>query len=178
VKIRSVAANNRKKAFEIRTYKQVYGFPYALTDPRPGPDDAVERVYVDDELGREGFTYVLASGREGSVHVDSVLEYNRDPSHMADLALYKLTLEARKRMDTSRLSKREVIRRLGTSASQLYRLLDPTNRRKSLRQLMSLLAVLGYEVDIGVAPSRSALRVCEPGVSDPRPGPRRGRKAK
>jgi hypothetical protein len=176
VKIRGVAANNRKKAFEIRTYKRVYDFPYALTDPRPGPDDTVERVYVDDELGREGFTYVLASGREGSVHVDSVLEYNRDPSYMADLALYKLTLEARKRMDSSALSKREVIRRLGTSASQLYRLLDPANNRKSLRQLMSLLAVLGYEVDIAVAPS-SASRVCEPGASKRYPGPGRGRKA-
>lgn len=175
MKIRGVAANNRKKAFEIRTYKRVYDFPYALTDPRPGPDDTVERIYVDDELGREGFTYVLASGREGSVHVDSVLEYNKDPSYIADLVLYKLTLEARKRMDSSRLSKREVIRRLGTSASQLYRLLDPANNRKSLRQLMSLLAVLGYEVEIEVARS-SALRVCEP--SERHPGPGRGRKAK
>jgi len=175
VKIRKVSANNRKKAFEIRTYKRVYDFPYALTDPCPGPDDAVERVFVDDELGREGFTYALASGREGSVHMDSVLEYNRDPSYMADLVLYKLTLEARKRMDASHLSKREVIRRLGTSASQLYRLLDPTNDRKSLRQLMSLLAVLGFEVNVGVVPS-SALRVCEPDSSGRGRG--RGRRAK
>ena len=177
MKIRRVAANNRKKTFEVRTYKRIYDFPYARTVPRPGPEDKVERVYVDDELGREGFTYVLVSGREGSVHMDSVLEYNRDPSYMADLALYKLTLEARKCMDSSRLSKREVIRRLGTSASQLYRLLDPTNNRKSLRQLMSLLAVLGYVVDIDVARS-SALRVCEPDVSELHPGPGRGRKAR
>ena len=177
MKIRRVSANNRKKAFEIRTYKRAYDFPYALTDPRPVPDDTVERVYVDDELGREGFTYVLASGKEGSVHIDSVLEYNRDPSYMADLALYKLTLEARKRMDSSHLSKREVMRRLGTSASQLYRLLDPTNNRKSIRQLVSLLAVLGYEVEMDVARS-STSRVCEPDVSEAPPGPGGRRNAK
>jgi hypothetical protein len=33
-------------------------------------------VFIDAELGGEAFTYVLASGREGTVHVDHVLEYN------------------------------------------------------------------------------------------------------
>jgi len=48
----------------------------------------------------------------------------------------------------SPLSKREIIRRLGTSAAQLYRLLDQTNYRKTVDQLVALLQVLNCEVDL------------------------------
>jgi len=64
--------------------------------------------------------------------------------------LYKLTIEAQKRLQASGLSKREVIRRLGTSASQFYRLLDQTNYRKSVDRLLSLLHVLDCDVDLVV----------------------------
>jgi hypothetical protein len=50
----------------------------------------------------------------------------------------------------SPLSKREIVRRLGTSAAQLYRLLDQTTYRKSLDQLWALLQVLNCDVDLVV----------------------------
>lgn len=53
-------------------------------------------------------------------------------------------------MAESPLSKREIVRRLGTSAAQLYRLLDQTNYRKSLDQLLALLQVLNCDVDVVV----------------------------
>ena len=52
-------------------------------------------VCVNDELGKEAFTYTLASGKEDTVHVEQVLDYNRDPRYMRNLLLYKLTLIAR-----------------------------------------------------------------------------------
>lgn len=107
-------------------------------------------MYVDPELGRGGFTYQLSSGAEGSVHIDSVLEYNEDPSYMAELTMYRLTQEARSRFEASERSARDVSRWLGTSPTQLYRLLDPTNYAKSLRQLISLLYLLGAEVEVEV----------------------------
>ena len=73
---------------------------------------------------------------------------------MRDLLLYKLTLEAQKRLGRSSLSRREVIRRLGTSAAQFYRLLDQTNYRKSLDQLISLLRILDCEVELVVKGGR------------------------
>jgi predicted XRE-type DNA-binding protein len=79
-----------------------------------------------------------------------VLEYNQDPAHLRDALLYKLTLEARKRVEASPLSKREIIRRLGTSAAQLYRLMDQTNYRKSIDQLLRLLHILDCDVDLVV----------------------------
>jgi hypothetical protein len=47
-------------------------------------------------------------------------------------------------------SKREIMRRLGTSAAQLYRLLDQTNYRKSVDQVLALLQVLNCEIDLVV----------------------------
>ncbi len=148
--IRSVAYNNRKKVFAVQISGRTLTFPYSKSAPPPTVRDPVRRVFVDEELGREGFGYVLASGRNGAVHVEQVLEYNEDPAHLRDLLLYKLTLEAQKRIDSSPLSKREVIRRLGTSATQLYRLLDQTNYRKSVDQLLLLLRVLDCDVDLVV----------------------------
>ena len=150
MKIQSVVANNRRRAFEVRTRRGTLVFPYSRAVPAPASADRIEEVYVDPELGREGFTYRLASGAEGSVHLDGVLEYNEDPSYMAELALYRLTLEAKKRFDTSGVSAREVARLLGTSPTQLYRLLDPTNYAKSLKQLVALLYLLGAEVELEV----------------------------
>jgi hypothetical protein len=150
VKIRGVVANNRRRLFEVQTGRGAMVFPYAETEPAPSPEDRLVEVFVDPELGREGFTYRLASGHEGSVHVDAVLEYNEDPSYMAELTLYRLTAEARERFESSGLSAREVARWLGTSPTQLYRLLNPTNYAKSLKQLLSLLYLLGAEVEVEV----------------------------
>ena len=150
MKILSVAANNRRHVFEVRTRRQAFVFPYAKADPLPSASDRIVEVFVDPELGREAFTFRLASGAEGSVPIDAVLEYNEDPSYMADLTLYRLTQEARSRLENSGLSTREVARSLGTSPTQLYRLIDPTNYTKSLRQLMALLYLLGCDVDVEV----------------------------
>ncbi len=150
MKIRRVKHNNHKKAFEVTTAKATYSFPYAKVEPPPRKDDPIASVVIDRELAREAFTYVLESGAEGSAHIDQVLEYNRDPSYMRDLMVYELTLEAKKRIDSSPLSRREIIRRLSTSPSQLYRLLDPTNYRKSIDQLLRLLHVLDCQVDVVV----------------------------
>jgi hypothetical protein len=155
VKITSVAANNRKRAFEVRTRQGNYLMPYLMLDPRPTARDKVRKVGADREFGNEAFTYVLESGLEGSVHLDSVLAYNDDPGYAADLLLYDLSLEAGRRFESSPFSVREVARRLGTSQAQLYRLLDPKNTTKSLRQMLALLHVLGCAVEVRVKPRSS-----------------------
>ncbi|MBI4266302.1 MAG: helix-turn-helix transcriptional regulator [Acidobacteria bacterium] len=150
MKIRSVMHNNRKKIFEVCTAKKKLVFPFSKADPAPTIQDPIAELCVDAEAGHEAFTYVLHSGRTGTVHIEQVLEYNQDPSYLRDLLLYRLTLEAQKRIAESQLSKREIVRRLGTSAAQLYRLLDQTNYRKSVDQVVALLQVLNCEVDLVV----------------------------
>jgi hypothetical protein len=151
MKIKKVIQNNRRRAFEVLTYREQYLFPYARLEVQPSRENPVTRVYVDKELGNEAFTYELESGYEGTVHIDHVLEYNGDPHYMRDFLLYKLTLAAQERVKSSSLSKRELIRRLGTSAAQFYRLLDQTNYKKSIDQLLALLHILDCEVDLVVS---------------------------
>ena len=150
MKIRGVTLNNRKKEFVVRTRSKTYVYPYARLHVRPTPKNRVAKVHVDKELANEGFTYILDSGKEGTIHIDQVLDYNQDPAHLKELLLYKLTIEAQKRVKSSALSKREIIRRLGTSAAQFYRLLDQSHYRKTIGQMMALLHILDCEIDIVV----------------------------
>ena len=148
MKISGVKSNNRRKAFEITAGRRTYVFPYAKLDVRPTAANKVADAYVDKEFGGEAFSYSLESGEEGTVHIDHVLEYNQDPAHMRDLLLYKLTLEAQRRVVRSALSRRELIRRLRTSPAQFYRLLDQTNYKKSVDQLLNLLRILDCDIDL------------------------------
>ena len=156
MKIATVRANNRRKAFDVTCAKGEFTFPYEKAEPRPSKDDPIVELFVDPELGNEGFSYVLASGADGCILLDWVFDYNEEPGYMRDLLLYNLTVEAQERLETSTLSKREIIRRLGTSPAQFYRLIDQTNYRKSVDKMLSLLQVLGCEVDLVVRDRRSA----------------------
>lgn len=152
MRIESVRADEERQVFVVRTWRGSYSFPYGKADPAPDMDNPVNDLYVDEELGLEGFTYRLASGDEGSVVVDQVLDYNRDPAYMRNMLLYRLTLEAQRQLRVTSLSKREIIRRLGTSPAQFYRLIDQTNYTKSIDKVLSLLQVLGCDVDLVVRP--------------------------
>ena len=154
MKIVGVKANNRKKVFEVLTAKGEYSFPFAKLLAQPTRTDRVREVYPDPEAGGEAFTYKLESGVEDTVHLDVVLEYNQDPDLLNDLLLYRLTSVARDAVEESGLSKREMIRRLRTSPSQFYRLLDPTYYGKSVGQMVALLHILGKKVDFEVSPLR------------------------
>ncbi len=157
MKIRRAIVNNRKAQLELTVRSgKVFPIPYAKLDPRPTSKNRIREAYVDKELGSEAVTYVLESGQEGSVHIDHALEYNQDPSYLAELLIHKLTVESRRRAKRSGLSRRELARRLGTSVPQLYRLLDPANTRKSLGQLVGLLHLLDCDVRLVVSPRRAA----------------------
>ena len=137
MKIQSVAHNNRKRAFQVKASKKLFQLPYSKVDPQPGAADPITRVFVDKELGSEGFTYVMESGKEGAVHSEQVLEYNQDPHYLRDALLYKLTIEAQKRVKASALSKREIIRRLGTSArSFIVCSIRPTIESRSINSCL------------------------------------------
>lgn len=157
MKLRRATVNNRKAQLELTARSgRTLPMPFSKLDPRPTSTNRIREAYVDKELGSEAVTYVLESGEEGSVHVDHALEYNEDPSYLGELLAHKLTVEARRRLDRSELSRRELARRLGTSVPQLYRLLDPANTRKSLGQLVALLHVLDCDVQLLVKPRRAA----------------------
>ena len=145
--IRRVTVNNRRRCFEIETRKGILAFPFVKLDLAPSSTNRVKEVHVDRELGKQAITYVLESGDEDSVHVDDFLHYNKDPDYMRNMALYKLTVKARDLLKESKLPKRELARRLATSPAQIYRLLDQTNYKKTIDQMVRLLACLDYTLD-------------------------------
>jgi hypothetical protein len=145
----------RRKVVEVSVGRRRLVYPFARLQPKPSPDDPIVDIQVDREIASEGFTYVLASRRQGTVHIEQVLEYNKDPGLLRDRLLYALTLEAQKRLEQSALSRRELIRRLRTSPAQFYRLLDQTNYRKSIDQMLALLQALDCDVRLTVR-ARSA----------------------
>lgn len=148
MKIKTVKVNNRKKALEIETAKGEYSLPFSQLQLKPSSKDKIKTAFVDSELAGVAVTYLLESGKEDSVHLDAFLDYDRDPDFMRETTLHKLTVEALKLVKVSGLSKQELIRRLKTSPSQLYRLLDPANYQKSVDEMFRLIAVLGYRVDV------------------------------
>jgi len=116
----------------------------------PSTDNKIKEAYVDKELGNTAVTYILESGEEDSIHLDAFLDYNKDPEYMAKVVLYKLTLTALELVKNSCLSKREIARKLNTSPAQLYRLLNTANYSKTIDQMVTLLASLGYEVNFNL----------------------------
>lgn len=155
MKIDGVQDNARKKAFVINAGKETYNFPYAKLRLRPTAAEPVVDVFPDRELGNEAFTYRLDSGREDTVHLDAVLEVNQDPDYLQELLLHRLTVEALDGLEESGLGKRQLARQLGTSPSQLYRLLDPENSGKSVGQMLALLHLVDRQIDFMIYP-RSA----------------------
>ncbi len=156
MKIYCVSVNSRKKTLEIGIFKGTLSLPFSRLRLKPSAKDKIKTAYVDSELGYRAVTYILSSGREGSVHLDAFLDYNQDPGFLRDMALHQLTLEALGLLKHAGLSKHEVIRQLKTSPSQLYRLLDPANYKKSVDEMLRLLAVLGYRVDMKVVTKEAA----------------------
>jgi hypothetical protein len=152
VKIDSVGHNNHRHSFTVVAQGRKYTLPYARAEVCPSASDPIRELWIDEEVGREGFMYRLASGVEGFVHIDQVLDYNRDPGYMRKLLLFELSVQAQDAMAATKLRKSEVTRRLGTSAAQLRRLLDQTNTQKSVDSMFALLQVLDREVEVSVRP--------------------------
>lgn len=150
MKIKKVKINNRKKCIDIETRKGKYSLPFSRLELQPTPKNKIAKIYIDKELASECVTYFLESGQEDSVPLDAFLDYNKDPEYVRDMTLHKLTVDAVKLLKKSGLSKQEVIRRLKTSPSQLYRLLDPANYKKSIDEMLRLLSVLGYRVELKI----------------------------
>ena len=148
MKVKKVTANNRKKAFEVVTTKITYAFPYSKLTLKPTDDCPIVEVSSDSDIGNGGFTYRLKSGEEDTILMDQILEYAKDPEYLRIQLLFKLTIKAKAKLEEGGLIKREIIRRMGTTPTQFYRLLDQTNTHKTIDQMIKLLSALDCAVDV------------------------------
>ena len=151
LKIKKASFDNRKHLLIIETIKGSMSIPYPKLSLKPTKLNPIQSIFPDKELGNLAITYILKDGSEESVPLDAFLDHNKDPEYIRLIELHKLTIEGLKALKHAGLSKRELCRRLNTSMAQLQRLLDPTNTKKSIDQMIILLSILGVRVDIRIA---------------------------
>ena len=150
-KIKSVTFNNKTCVVTIQTSAAALDLPYSKLMLKPSPGNGIKEAYVDKELAQRCVTFMLKDGQEDSVPIEAFWEYNRDPDYMREIELYKLTTKAISLVKASNLSKRFICRQMGTSLSQLSRLLDPKNQKKTIDQMLRLITILGADFEIKVA---------------------------
>lgn len=150
-KIKSVEANNRKKSLIIQTSKGEMTLPYSKLRTPPSSENKIVEIFPDREIKNEGITYQLEDGTEETVHVDVFLNFNKDPDYIRELALYDLTIQIQKQRSKLKVPISELSRRLNTSRSQIHRLLDQTNYKKTLDSMLDLACALGLDVEINCA---------------------------
>lgn len=147
-RILRVVSNTKRREFVIDTKAGKYVFPYSQLKLPPSPSDPLTDLYVDKQAGNSAFTYRLASGKEDSILLDNVLWFNQDPELLRRLFLNDLTFQANQKIRQQKTGKRYLVRKLNTSATQLYRLLDPACYNKTIDQMLKLLVALGVRIEI------------------------------
>jgi antitoxin HicB len=147
--VKAFRIDARKRRIELTDHAgRTLGIPFARLDPPPQRAADIAHIGFDPHVGHHGVVYRLTDGTEGALLWDHCLDYNADPAYVEAALLRQLTAAADEALTTSGLAKREVARRLGTSPTQLYRLLDADNSKKSIGQLLALLHVLGRKAEL------------------------------
>lgn len=141
-KFKSVKFDNKKKAFHLEyTSGLKIECPYSALGIR----GRVLEAGPDEESGRHSFYFVLDNGKKDFVPFDQPLYIVQHPEYVKHQTLYEVTKKLNRFIEQEKVPKRELARRLGTSLSQLARLLDTTNYKKELSRLIELAAMLNYE---------------------------------
>ena len=106
--------------------------------------DRFVSIDIDQELGGQGATFILADGTRGDLAADFVL-YFCDPTYDWS-PINQLKRVLREKLDASDLSVRVLADALRTSPSQVVRLLEENRGSKQLLQLLKLADLAGYRV--------------------------------
>jgi DNA-binding Xre family transcriptional regulator len=141
-KFKKIKFDNKKRTFHLEyTSGLKVECPYSALRIR----GKVIEAAPDAEVGRHSFYFILENGKKDFVPFDQPLHIAQHPEYVKQQTLYEVTKQLNEFIEREKVSKRELARRLGTSMSQLSRLLDTTNYKKELSRLIELAAMLNYE---------------------------------
>jgi DNA-binding Xre family transcriptional regulator len=141
-RFKEVEFDNKKKVFNL---KYTSGLKIECPYSALGIRGKVIEAAPDREVGQHSFYFVLHNGKRNFVPFDQPLHIAQYPEYVKQQTLYEVTKQLNEFIERGKVSKRELARRLGTSMSQLSRLLDTTNYKKELTRLIELAAMLNYE---------------------------------
>lgn len=141
-KFKKVTFDNKKRVFHLEyTSGLKIDCPYSAL----GIVEKVTDAAPDSEAGGHSFCFVLESGKRDYVPYDQPLHIAQNPEYLKQQTLFEMTKAINEFVRKEKVPKRELARRLGTSMSQLSRLLDTTNYKKELSRLIEIAAMLDYE---------------------------------
>jgi hypothetical protein len=100
---------------------------------------------VDPESGDHAFYFERHPGKAVFVPYDEPLRIAGEPEYAKHQAIFQMTKRLNDFIGRQGVAKRELARRMGTSLSQLARLLDTTNYKKEMARLIELARILDYE---------------------------------
>ena len=148
-KFKAIRPNYRKGVLEITLQEgrklSRYTLPFgALKGTRVSSKNRFVSIDPDEELGRQGATFVMADGTRGDLPADFVLYYC-DPTYDWS-PINQLKQVLRDKLKASKLSVRVLADALSTSPSQVVRLLEENRGSKQLLQLFKLAELAGYQV--------------------------------
>ena len=146
---KAIKPNYRKNVLEITLQEgrklTRYALPFAVfKGKRINSRNRFMSIDIDEDLGRQGATFVTADGTHGDLPADLVLYYC-DPTYDWS-PINQLKRALRSKLDASKLSVRVLADALRTSPSQVVRLLDENRGSKQLLQLFKLAELAGYRV--------------------------------
>jgi len=146
---KTIKPNYRKHVLEINLQEggklTHYNLPFAVfRGTRISSKNRLVSIEIDEELGRQGATFVTADGTHRDLPADLVLYYC-DPTYDWS-PINQLKRVLRDKLDASNLSVRVLADALKTSPSQVVRLLDENRGSKQLVQLLKLAELAGYRV--------------------------------
>lgn len=84
-------------------------------------------------------------------HIGETLESFLEEGGLATAIKRTIALQIEQEMTTQSITKAEMARRMRTSASQLARLLDPTNDRVQLDTLVRAASAVGRSLNVSLA---------------------------
>ena len=148
-KFKAIRPNYRRRVLEVTLQEgrkmTRYNLPFAaLKGRRISSANRFASINIDQELGRQGATFVLADGTRGDLPADLVLYYC-DPTYDWS-PINQLKHVLRDKLEASNLSVRGLADALRTSPSQVMRLLEENRGSKQLVQLLKLAELAGYRV--------------------------------
>ena len=158
-KFQAIKPNYRKRVLEVVLQEgrklTYHDLPFAaFGGKRITSRNRFVSIVIDQQLGRQGATFVLADGTQGDLPADLVLYYC-DPTYDWS-PINQLKRVLRDKLDASKLSVRVLADALRTSPSQVVRLLEENRASRQLVQLLKLAELAGYRVTFSLKRNRAA----------------------
>ena len=141
-KIRGARFDNRKRTLAI-TYTS--GKSVEVHYGQLGIRKKVAQVWVDKETRGRSVGIRLLDGTEETMPYDQPLALVKDPEYLLRCQMERVVARIREVLARKRIAKRYVAAQLGTSDSQIQRLLNPDILHKNLEQLYRIATLAGLE---------------------------------